>query len=144
MKNSRKEKIKVVATDPVPGKLYRLVNRHIDKRIKSYHPKARRFGHSFIFDDQKAFLLCIESRKTEEENWLMPTFACSDSGEIFTWRLKVLPAGYQPKTYEDAGGARAWLVEVEVDYESTRSFCKQPSHWLSLLCASPSPTPLRQ
>lgn len=114
-----KEKNKIIATEPVPGKLYRLANRHIDKRIKSYHPKARRFGHYFIFDDQKAFLLCTEPRKTEEENWLMPTFVCSDSGEIFTWRLKVLPAGYQPKTYEDAEGARVWLVEVEVDYEST-------------------------
>lgn len=76
-------------------------------------------GIFFIFDDQKAFLLCIEPRKTEEDNWLVPAFVCSDSGEIFTWALKVLPTGYQPKTYEDTEGARAWLVEVEVDYEST-------------------------
>lgn len=118
MKDKQKEKFEVVSTHPVPGKLYRLMNRGVDKRIRAYHPKSMRFGRPFIFDNENAFVLCVPPRRTEEEGWLRPTFVCSDSGEIFTWSLKVLPADYQPKTYEDTGGAGAWLVEVECDKDN--------------------------
>lgn len=119
MKKEHKEKTKVDVTDPIPGKLYRLVNKDYDnKRLRSYHPKGPGKGHSFIFDDENAFLLCIPPRNTEEDRRFYPTFVCSDSGEIFTWTLKVLPVNYQPKSGEETFGWGCWLVEVECDKDN--------------------------
>lgn len=118
MKDKQKEKFEVVSTHPVPGKLYRLMNRGVDKRIRAYHPKSMRFGHSFIFDAENAFLLCIPPRNTEEDGRFYPTFVCSDSGEIFTWTLKVLPVNYQPKSDDETSGWGCWLVEVECDKDN--------------------------
>lgn len=118
MNDKQKEKVEVVSTDPVPDKLYRLMNRGMDKRIRGYHPKSMRFGRSFIFDDENAFLLCIPPRNTEENRQFCPTFVCSDSGEIFTWSLKVLPVNYQPKSGEETFGWSCWLVEVECDKDN--------------------------